>query len=177
MKPKQGIYPALLAILGALVLTSTAARAETIDLKLSQSTVSTSPGQTISFSATISAASTNSAPVNLVSDSANVDSPLTLDDSPFITSFPLFLNPGDSFTGVLFDVTVPSTAALGPYNGFFDILGGADSSSQDLLATVPFRVEVTPEPSSLGLALLGVGVFGLGMAARGRCLAISGEQR
>ena len=85
--------------------------------------------------------------------------PLTYDDSPF-NSFPLLLNPGDSYTGELFTVTAPP---YGPgsnfYSGSFEILGGSDDSAQNTLATADFNIQVTPEPSSF--LLLGSGLAGL----------------
>ena len=56
---------------------------------------------------------------------------LTVDDSGLF-SFPLFLSPGGSYTGVLFTVDVPNATALGPYFGYFQILGGSDAN--ELLA-------------------------------------------
>jgi hypothetical protein len=93
--------------------------------------------------------------VYLNSDSYNVDSPLTVDDSPYAT-FPLSLNPGDSYTAVLFNVDIPLGTSFGYYNGHFSILGGSDGDAQDSLATADFNIDVTPEPSSLVLLLTGM---------------------
>jgi hypothetical protein len=59
-------------------------------------------GSTVSFTATVSAANTNTATIFLNSDSFNVEAPLSVDDTGFLTNFPLSMNPGDSVTNVLF---------------------------------------------------------------------------
>ena len=142
-----------------LILFTASALADTISLTLSNPTETATPGSTITFTATASAPLTNSATVFLNSDSFNLDSPLTLDDSGFFNNFPLSLDPGDSFTGELFAVDIPLNAA-GVYNGSFEILGGADDNTFEVLASVPFQVNVAaqsavPEPGSLMLFATG----------------------
>jgi PEP-CTERM motif len=80
------------------------------------------------------------------------------DTSACFNLCPLSLNPGQSYTGLLFDVDVPLGTALGLYSGEFDItddLGAAGAAA--------FDVGVTPEPSSL--LLLGTGLLLLGILA------------
>lgn len=86
----------------------------------------------------------------------------TLDDSPFYDNFPFYLAPGQSYTGELFDITVPANTALGAYDGTFTILGGADGNTYSTLSTADFAVTVTPEPSTL--LLLGSGLFFVAIA-------------
>lgn len=154
-------------LLGLLTLLSLSlpVSADTLGLSLASADQTTGPGSTLSFVATVSAPLSNLASVFLNSDSATVDFPLMLDDSPFLFTFPLSLNPGDSFAGVLFTVAVPAFAPLfTTYNGYFEIDGGADSNAADNLASVTFQVSTAPEPQ--GLLLLLIGLSGLALALR-----------
>jgi hypothetical protein len=155
-----------LPILGLIttLAMSSPALADGIGLSLANPVQVTGPGSTLSFVATVSAPLSNLADVFLNSDSTNVDFPLTLDDSPFILNFPLFLAPGGSFTGDLFTVAVPTFAAFGQYQGFFEIEGGADNGASNLLASVNFQVTNAPEPG--GIVLLLIGLTGLAVALR-----------
>jgi hypothetical protein len=149
---------AVLGLMAALAL-SPPALADTLDLSLANPTEFAPPGTVLSFTATVSTPLTNTGDVYLNADSTTVDSPLTLDDAPFFSNFPLFLAPGGSFTGVLFTVDVPLSAALNvAYNGSFEIDGGADNNAVDDLASVTFKVTAiaTPEPSSVILLLTGL---------------------
>jgi len=150
-------------LMAILLLVSSRAFADMINLTLSNPVQSGVPGSTLSFVATVSAPNTNGGAVFLNSDSFDIDSPLTLDDNPFFGNFPLSLNPGDSATDVLFTVTIPTDAAITDYSGFFAILEGADGGVSDVLASTTFEVNAVPEPSNVllvatglaGLALLG----------------------
>ena len=133
------------------------AAADTRDFTLINPYTSSAPGGTVSFDATVSAPLTNTGTLFLIGDSTTVNIPgATLDDSPFLLNFPLSLNPGDTFTGELFTVTLPASIAQGVYSGFFEIQGGSDPSSQDILGTVSYSVGVTPEPSTWLLLSTGV---------------------
>lgn len=134
------------------------ALADTITLSLSNPVQSATPGSTLTFDATVSAPSANAAPIFLNSDNYTIDSPLTLDDSDFF-SFPLSLDPGHSYTGALFTITLPSGLAQGDYTGSFQILGGADGSAFDTLATTGFQVNATPEPGTMLLLATGLGLL------------------
>jgi hypothetical protein len=89
-----------------------------------------------------------------------------LDDSVFF-SFPLSLNPGDTFTGVLFTVNVPTYVTVNnSYNGYFEMDGGGDSNASSFVASVSFQIaavpaSAVPEPGNLVLPLAGLA----GMAA------------
>jgi len=89
-------------VLAIFLLVPSLALAGTITLSLSNPVQSATPGSTLTFDATVSAPSTNAAPIFLNSDNYTIGSPLTLDDSDFF-SFPLSLDPGDSYTGALFN--------------------------------------------------------------------------
>jgi hypothetical protein len=159
-KQRSFIRIAILAVLAGLL--SAPAFAGAITLTLDTSSQMVSPGNTISYYATVSAPITNLALVYLNSDSLSVDYPLAMDDTPFLTRFPLTLAPGESFHGKLFDVTVPSYTTPAVYSGYFEIDGGADSGTLNTLTSVDFNVVVTPEP---GTAMLLTAALGLAISA------------
>lgn len=150
----------LFAFAAALLL-SVPAYADTITLTLTNPVQfgGGSLGSSLSFDATVAAPSTNGGDVFLNGDSFNVDAPLTLDDSPFISGFPFSLSPGQSFNGLLFTVFLPTTTSNAVYNGFFEILGGADGNASNDLADVTFEVNTVPEPTTI--LMLGAGLPGL----------------
>jgi hypothetical protein len=155
-----------LAMLAAL--TSGPAVGDVITLTLSNGTVSTTPGSTITFLA--SAVNTGSQLLNLNGDGSSVPAPLTLDDSAFFNDWPLSLDVSESY-GVptpqaLFSVTVPLGTTPAVYDGFFEILGGPGPTDADVLGTADFAITVAstssvPEPSTIVLAGLALclGVF------------------
>ncbi len=151
-----------LFVLAATLLLPSRTFADTIDLSLSAPVQSGTAGSTVSFDATVSAPGTNGSTVFLNGDSFDVTSPLTLDDSGFFNDFPLSLDPGDSFSGTLFSIGLPSNLAAGLYTGSFTIVGGADGDAQDTLASVDWQVNVAPtastvpEPESLMLLVAGL---------------------
>jgi hypothetical protein len=94
---------------------------------------------------------------------------LTLDDSDFNNNFPFFLIGGDSATADIFAVTLDDTVLPGDYTGSFSILGGTDPSSEDVLATQNFQIDVpgVPEPGNFAL-FVGLGIAASGVLMRGR---------
>lgn len=146
-------------VLTAALLLSVSAFADSVTITLASPYQVAVYNSTVSFTATVSAPSTNAAPIYLNGDSFNVDAPLTVDDSGFF-SFPLFLNPGGSYTGVLFTVYIPATTPMGNYYGYFQILGGSDGSQLNPISNVAsFEINAIPEPGTM--LLLGTGGIAL----------------
>jgi hypothetical protein len=154
MKLKLTLAVAALLTTG---LSSAAAYADSITFTLTNPTgyvVYTGGSET--FDATVSAPTSNGAPVFLNGDSFNVTAPITLNDSDFFNDFPLSLAPGASFTGALFVLTVPPNSPFGTFLGTFTLEGGANGSASNTLGTVNFDLITTPEPSSIVLSLTGM---------------------
>ncbi len=145
----------------SILLASALAKADSYTLTLSSSFQTGELGNLLEFDATFT--NNTASDVYLNADSFNVDSPLTLDDSPYFNNFPLLLtptgDPGDTYTGELFAVKIPNGTPLGLYTGNFDILGGDPSDYTDVIGFANFDVEVTPEPPTwelMALALMGL---------------------
>ena len=162
--------PLILSLVTAgFLLAGTAAKADPLTLTLDAPYQSGEQGVVFTFTATV----TNNDPsetVFLNGDSVLLDSPLTYDDTDFGLNAPLSLAPlTSSGDFVLFTVTVPPGTPIGLYAGTFEILGGADGSASDVVASANFDIEVTPEPSSF--LLLGTGMLVLGSLARRKLFA------
>lgn len=149
---------ALSALVLSLILPAAPAFAETLNLSLMNPTQSGAPGETLSFYATASSPSSNGSTIYLNSDSFNFSAPgATVDDSGFFFTFPLSLEPNDSFTGELFSVNLPPGLPQGVYSGYFEILGGSDPSALNTIATVDFQVDrPVPEPATWLLLATGI---------------------
>jgi hypothetical protein len=150
-----------LAVSG-LLLAGTPAKADPVSLTITQAFQTGTDGEVLTFDATVTDINPTET-VYLNSDNATLSGPLVLDDSPFVTNFPLSLDPGDSFTGELFTVFIPNGTPDGLYTGAFNILGGSPSDFTDVVASANFDVRITPEPTSFVLLLTGfvmIGLFG-----------------
>lgn len=121
------------------------------------------PGQTVLFSGTL--ANTGATVfINGWSDTF----PLPVDDSPFLAA-PLSMTNGQVVSTQVLKVMVPVGTAPGLYSGTFDIVGGASSTAQSVIATTTFGVNVSnpvPEPSAF--LLLGTGAAAIAVLRRRR---------
>jgi hypothetical protein len=166
-----------LFVLAATLLLSSRTFADTIDLSLNAPAQPGTAGSTVSFVATVLAPGTNGGTVFLNGDSFDAFSPLILDDSGFFTDFPLSLDPGDSFSGTLFSIALPSNLAAGLYTGSFAILGGADSDALDTLGSVDFQVNVAPTASTVpepeSMMLMAAGLPGVALLVQRKCRRFS----
>lgn len=159
-----------------LFLSAQAARADSYSFVFTNPDQSVVAGNTVEFDAII----TNLDPINplyLNGDNvASLDSALSLDDTAFWTlalSAPLSPagDPGNSYAGALFDVTVLPGTAAGTYVGDYQALGGIDLDAKDLLGDEDFTITVggaSPVPEPSGLVLLLSGLAGLATTLRRR---------
>jgi hypothetical protein len=143
---------------------SSAARADVI-LTLTDPNPSALPGTVVTVLATAFNNDANTVFLNGIS--LNADSPLTVDDSPFLNNW--FSIAGNSFFDPnpqpLFTITVPLGATFGPYAVTVTLLGGPDPGDQNILNTTPaltvnVNVSDVPEPGSFLLVTCGL-VFGI----------------
>lgn len=141
-----------------------AARADVLDITLVDATptvVQSATTTVVGFDASLSNPTTDT--VYLNNDSSNTYNPsVTVDDSPF-NSWPLSLAPGDSYSALLFNVSLAPNLGPGVYTGIFAIEGGTSSADFSEVAGANFSITVegltpTPEPSTLFL-------FGSGLLA------------
>ncbi len=162
----RSLFPLFAACL-SVCLSSQAALADSVSLTLnSPSSVSPQTGGTLDYIGTIAAASTNTGDEYINGDAYSIGAPFTVNDSGFYSNFPGFLTPGQTVTGLFFDIVVPADSAIGTYTGSFTLLGGSTAIAADSLATASFSAAVTPEPSTW--LLLGTGVLGAGVLLRRR---------
>jgi hypothetical protein len=155
--------PVMPLAIACFLLAGTAAKAGSLSINLF-APFQSGAENVFAFNATVT--NTSGSIVYLNADAFSVDSPLTLDDSPFAL-YPLSLGPTNSFTGVLFNVDVPPGTRVGVYTGSFEILGSADPSDTTTVAgSAVFNVDATPEPSSMILLL--IGFAGIGSLLRRR---------
>src|ERR1035438_2599533 len=115
MKSLRNLLVSSLTIVGFL-LAVTAAKADPLTVTLAQPFQSIALNGTLDFTATV----TNNTGVTeyLNGDSFSIGAPLTLDDTPYFVGYPLTLGAGDSYTGLLFTVTVPPGTPQTIYEGY-----------------------------------------------------------
>jgi hypothetical protein len=173
-----------LSILATVLLAAATARAGVVTIGLDSPLLSGNPGDVLPFSGTIT--NNTSDVVYLMSDNFSPLSgliPAAIDDLPFFTNAPLFLDANESTGDIgLFNVTIPIALTPGNYGGTFTLLGGAGLDSQDVLGSADFTVQVlaaqpasgVPEPATLPLLAVGVCTLLVRRRVRlgmGRCAA------
>lgn len=152
----------LFALAVSVAVMAPAAQAGAIFVTLDPAFATGVPGATLPFYGTIMAPLDNEYDLNLDGASVDLLGPLMADTSPFLLT-PLYLSPGESYTGLLFNVTINPGAAQGRYDGVFHIYySGVDVEDGD--APAAFYVNVSPEPGALPLLASGLGA--LALAAR-----------
>lgn len=160
MKNLRNSLALSLTVVG-LLLAAREAKADPLSLTITQAYQTGLAGELLTFDATVTDTAATGT-VYLNSDSTTLSGSLVLDDTPFLDNFPLFMNPGDSYTGELFTVSIPSGTPPNLYPGAFEILGGGPSDFTDVIASANFDVNViTPEPTSFVLLLTGLVMMGL----------------
>ena len=153
-------------ILALALLPCAVASADTITITLDSPTLSGSAGDTLQFFGTLTNTTADTVFLNDVNFNLASIPLSSIDNSPFFTNAPVSLDAAGSLDGgftsgdiQLFNIAIPDPFTPGNYSGTFQVLGGADGGSQDIVGTADFTVQVlgpvsgVPEPASLGLML------------------------
>lgn len=163
---QQNVVHITTAILAFLFFGSVA-WADSVGVALTQTSVTTTAGSTITFDAAITNFSTTDT-IFLNGDGSTTSSLLlTVDDTPFLANFPLSLDPNEvSGPFALFNVIIDASIPTGIYDfNSFSILGGSDGNAFGTIGSVDFSVTVdnvtTPEPWTQFLLLSGLLVLGM----------------
>ncbi len=160
----------LLVALAAILLLHPVAKADSLDVVLTNPNPTVAEGTTVvQFFGTIANPSLTDT-VYLNSDSSSYDTGITVDDTPLVFSGLNYLDPYTITTNPfeIFDVDLTPGLGPGTYSGVLSILGGADGGNYtafDDLVDVNFSVTVaspvttTPEPGTIVLLLSALAMF------------------
>jgi len=153
--------------LAALLLFSPLAYADSIQITLTQASISGPAGTSITFDATLTNLTTS--PIFLNGDSATTSSSmLTVSDAPFLQNAPLSLAPGaTSSPFAVFNVFLNPKTPVGTYSlNYFSILGGADGGAFKTVGSAEFTVVASPAPEPGTFVLLLSGALGFAFHKR-----------
>ena len=155
-------YRGVLAVIASafLFMLGPSSRADGVEVTVS--TISGTAGSTVEAVGTIT--NDTDETVDLNGDSFSVSVPtVALDDTDFFINAPFFLDPGMSSGPFdIFAIQISPTAAPGTVGpNIFQVLGGPDGNTFDVLGTATFNLEVegsptVPEPSGMLLLLCGI---------------------
>jgi len=151
----------------AMALLSSTARADSVGITLTETTLVGAAGTMITFDAALTNLTASTLFLN--GDSwATPSSFLTLSDNPFLTNAPLSLAAGaSSGPYALFTVLIASGTPAGAYGlNTFSILGGADGITFNTIGSAQFTVDVSPVPEPSTFVLLASGLLGFGIKHR-----------
>jgi hypothetical protein len=167
-------YRGVLAVIAGafLLMLGTSSRADSVEVTVS--TISGTAGSTVEAVGTIT--NDTDETIDLNGDSFSVSVPtLALDDTDFFINAPFFLDPGVSSGPFdIFAIQISPTAAPGTVGpNIFQVLGGTDGNTFDVLGTATFNVDVegaptVPEPSGVLLLLCGIAALVLTRSCVGR---------
>ena len=157
MKRLYRLSTALCAALTLFVLCLSPAAHAQLRIDFNQPTLAGGNGSTLTFSGLLT--NLGSEDVLLAGDTFLLEGTgLTLDDSPFLLSFPETIAAGKSVGGEFFTVMLgpDPPAAPGIYTGSFTVLGQGLTTGQGVETTAGFQVTAAPEPAAGALLLSGL---------------------
>ena len=138
--------------------------ASTFSVDFDQVQLSGAPGDTLTFSGTL----TNNTGATVYLNGAGLTlagfDPSDYDASDFLFNAPLTLDDGTTSADFnFFTVSIPNGFSAGQYLGTLDVQGGPGSTDDSLLGSGDFAVNVTdssaPEPGSFGLLIIGLAML------------------
>jgi hypothetical protein len=147
----------------------------TLGFTLNPDIQSGAPGSSVIFSGTL----VNLAGTDLFltdisySFTPPADTALTPEVNFFFQNVPGVLLGSESYSDVVFMISIASGAAFGVYEGMVSILGGDSDVSMDVLATANFQVNSVPEPGVFRLIAAGLGAFSAARKLRTRAMTAS----